>query len=200
ELEYERLSDEFNAPPLAKFHLIWVRGNDDDARDEVQRRLDAGEPFLDVAASKLNTFRRNDAGAVERTLESARAETDFFNERRFPNLNAAAQTLEPGAVAGPISDGDGPAARTSWLLLDEIIDNSTTLYEEQERLSNAIRNRKVEEKGLAFVVSLMERASFTSIDEMSARLMDIVVERHRPELAGNWQPFLAAVPASPTSP
>lgn len=190
ELEYERLEEQFNPPPVARFRLIQIGASDTDAATEIASRLGRGEAFETVARIESNRYRPTEGGLVERTIDRDDPDMVYFNRERFENLDDAARAMIPGDIVGPIVDGEGARARVSWLTLEAIEDNARSFFEVQEALDASIRSRRVEEQGVAYVIRLMERASFTRIEDMADRLMDIVVERHNPRLSGRWKSLL----------
>jgi len=190
DLEYERRLDEFNPPPKADLRLIQVSAANEAGIAEITARLAAGEDFAEVAQAEANGFRRPQGGAISRTLEPEGEPTEFFNTARFPNLNEATAALTEGEAAGPIRDGEGGSERVSWVLLEKINRDSVSWYEAQELIEAELRSNLQWEETARFLARLMERASFTSIPEMADRLMDIVVDRHRPELTGRWRPIV----------
>lgn len=190
DLEYERRLDEFNPAPEARLRLIQVPASNAEGVAEITERLASGEAFAEVAGADANRFRRADGGAIVRTLAPEGETTEYFNTDLFPKLNAATTELSEGAVAGPITDGEGASARVSWVLLEAVNRESVSWYEAQEQIEAELQSILTREETVRFITRLMERASFTSINEMSDRLMDIVVDRHRPELAGRWKPLV----------
>ena len=190
DLEYERRLDEFNPAPEARLRLIQVPASNAEGVAEITERLASGEAFAEVAGADANRFRRADGGAIVRTLAPEGETTEYFNTDLFPKLNAATTELSEGAVAGPITDGEGASARVSWVLLEAVNRESVSWYEAQEQIEAELQSILTREETVRLITRLMERASFTSINEMSDRLMDIVVDRHRPELAGRWKPLV----------
>lgn len=173
QLFYEQNSKKFNPDPKIYFRRISIPTRNADAIAEVTHRLAAKIDFTQIAQSELNNYKRKDGGLDERDLEGEQAESDFYNNKA---LNEAARTLQPGEFAGPFQVGPD----TEWLSLDRIERKSTSWYDAQLEIENEIRGRRLTEGRNKYIDRLIARGSYTSIDDMTKRLLAIAEDRFYP--------------------
>ncbi len=176
QLFYEQNYKKFNPDPKVYFRRISVPTRNKDTIAEVSNRLAAGIPFSAIAESELNAYKRKEGGLDERDLEGEQAEADFYSNKA---LNAAAQSLQPGTFAGPFE----VASDTEWLYLDRIERTSTSWYDAQLEIENEIRGRRLTDGRNKYIDRLLKRASFTSVQEMTNRLLAIAEDRFYPKSA-----------------
>lgn len=176
QLFYEQNYKKFNPDPKVYFRRISVPSRMRDTIAEISNRLAAGIPFTAIAESELNAYKRKDGGLDERDLEGEQAEADFYNNKA---LNGAAQTLQPGKFAGPFE----VASDTEWLYLDRIDRTSTSWYDAQLEIENEIRGRRLTDGRNKYIDRLLKRASFTSVQEMTNRLLAIAEDRFYPKIS-----------------
>lgn len=169
---YERDIDRYVRPPLASYRLISVRATDAEARRAVEQRLASGEPFESVAASDLNRFSQATAGAREVEVIGERSSAELFG----PALNAAAQTVEVGGVAGPIEAG----ASVFWITLESIQTRSRSLYDAQLEIESEIRAERTQEELQRFLGRSIDRTNVGTLTDIHARLLRIAIERYAP--------------------
>ncbi len=170
---YERDQHVYRPPPTARFRLIRVPTENGEAVARIAERLGA-EPFEEVAADPANTFRPDEGGLHEATVEGEFAESQFFGAA---TLNERARALEPGQVDGPFELG----SNTSWLLLEEVERTSVSLYEAQLRINQELTLERRRQEQQAYLDRLIERARVHNRDEMFLRLMRIAEERYGPK-------------------
>lgn len=172
---YEIRYDEFNPRPVAVFHQIEVPTSDESAIAEVSARLEEGETFIDVARSRVN-MRNPDTGGQTR-FEFAR-HVEWREQRVFnvEELNRVAIGLEPGSWYGPFEVG----STTRWLYLDRVERTSRSLYEVQDQLRRSIENAKQEIEFDRYTRTLLSDATYTDLDEMTERLLEIAAARYLP--------------------
>lgn len=176
--EYERRWDEFNPDPTAVLRMIRVRSTNEDAVEEVSRALAGGERFEEVAERSFNTFNRTTGGLTEQTFSGPYSEAELF---RIDSLNELAWSLSEGTWGGPVE----VRGFTHWLKLERIVRQSAPLYQAQLPLQRQIQQRRLAMRRAMYVGGLRERASFTSVDEMVSRLIEIAEERYlTPEQRG----------------
>lgn len=174
QLFYEQNYKKFNPDPKIYFRRISLPSRNRDAVAEITNRLAARIDFKQLAQSDLNMYKRKDGGLDERDFAGEQAESDFYNNKA---LNAAAQTLQPGSFAGPFEVGSD----TEWLYLDRIKRRSITWYDAQVEIENEIRGRRLTEGRNKYIDRLIARGSYTSIDEMTNRLLVIAEDRFYPK-------------------
>jgi hypothetical protein len=174
QLFYEQNYKKFNPDPKVYFRRISVPTRNKELISEISNRLAAGIPFTAIAESELNAYKRNEGGLDERDLEGEQADADFYNNKA---LNAAAQSLQPGQFAGPFE----VAGDTEWLYLDRIERRSTSWYDAQLEIENEIRGRRLTDGRNKYIDRLLKRASFTSVQEMTNRLLAIAEDRFYPK-------------------
>lgn len=181
ETYYERNWERFNPPPTAVLRRIVVGTGDTDAAGEVTRRLEAGEPFADVAQIPGNLYGSD--SRFEKRFEHTRDHPftlDDFRHASFFSVDAyneAIRGLDPGGWVGPI-EHDG---RLAWFFLETIEQESTSIYDAQAEIKETLRIRKFREEQDRQFFSLLRQAGITDFDEIVARLLDIAAERYYPE-------------------
>ncbi len=171
QLGYEREFDVFNPPPAAQFRLIRVEKKKNDQIEKIQTALLGGTDFADVAAFPENLNKPDEAGLVRRVFEKEYAVSEFFG---IPALNDKAHGLKPGEWSGPIE----VESSVFWLKLERIDRRSMDLYDAQLTIERELQNKRVQEAKARYIDRLKQRASFTSIDEMTERLVRVTVERY----------------------
>jgi hypothetical protein len=169
QLDFDRRPDAYIDPPKAFFRVILVK--DQAEAQGVEKRLAAGELFLDIAKSPVNTYKTSDGGLEERQLKGKQSETELFGP---PALNAAAQKLTEGEWAGPLKAGSS----MGFIYLEHIQIDDKTLYDVQLRVEDGLRVKRQELETQRYIERLKTRASFTSLDEMTARLLAFAQKRY----------------------
>ncbi len=191
-LYYERHFDEFNPPATVTFRVIRVDAADEAAVERVKSGLASGVPFADLASEKINTFNRESGGKTkEAGFDGDLAKvTPFRDGTRLGALNAPARTLTKGGWSGPVELPETKNDRgrvieqreLAWIWLDETrqvrrsFSDRDVQLEIFDRLTTAQRNKEIG----AFLERLKRRASFSSLDEMAERVVDIAGERYWP--------------------
>ncbi|MDQ7012577.1 MAG: hypothetical protein Q9O74_01620 [Planctomycetota bacterium] len=163
-LEYERNADEFNPPRSAVFRLIRVRTDEPEAVAEITDALNT-TPFVEVVANEHNQT----PDPVIRELAESLAETELFG---LEPLQAAASQLSIGQWQGPINAG----TFTYWVYLDQIEDNSRTLYEAQLELRRRLIEARGIEESSRYLFRLFQRAGISNFDDLILRLVQIAEE------------------------
>lgn len=179
-LAYQRNYDVFNPDPYARFRLITVPKTNDAAVKEVVDALEAGEDFISTAARDVNTYDHANAGLRDVPLKGVATSegADLSKVEFFPNaiLNDAARQLVPGKYVGPFDWGSDKA----WLYLEEIRREVRSQYDAQLAIENELRNRRSAVQRYRYIQRLKDRAAFTDIEEMTARLVGFAAERCLP--------------------
>lgn len=183
EVEYQRMYDIFNPPPKVKFRLVQIPSDKPEEIAEFTRLVASGTPFADLAILPINRYKVETGGLEVRDIKGPREEASLFGNEA---LNKAAQTLQPGETVGPIA----LSASAAWLNLEEIETRSRSLYEAQIPLENMLREQRTRVAKDKYIAQLIARASMTSVDEMSARLLQIAEGRFYPDK--NYQPPVKA--------
>lgn len=177
ELEYERRPDLYDPPSIAKFRLISVDAADEQAVERVNSMLASGTPFGDVADDDINSFSAlQSRGRESRNFRGSFAEATFFE---LEPVNDAARSLSKGAWAGPIRVQSAPnRASFYWVALDDLVEERRTLADNQLVIYNALLAQRSRRERERYISRLAERASFTSTEDMTNRLMAIAVQRY----------------------
>jgi len=169
---YERQKDMFDTPPVATLRMVWA--SSEEAGEQIARRIEAGEPFAQIASDEtVNVYQAASGGVRTVTLEREQpySETEFFAP---PELDEAARSLEVGEVVGPI-DYNG---RRVWLHLESIVDEGRSLYEAQLELEETLRAQRFSEEQSEYFTRLINRASLSDIEQMERRLFELAAERY----------------------
>ena len=178
ELAYQRNYDVFNPDPAARFRLITVPASNAAGVAEITQALESGEDFASVATREVNTYDHAKGGLRDVPLSKIPDPNDLSKAELFTNpiLNKAAQQLSPGKATGPFDWGTDKA----WLYLEEIRKESRSQYDAQLAIENELRNRRGTVQRYRYIQRLKERAAFTDIEEMTARLVTYAAERCLP--------------------
>jgi parvulin-like peptidyl-prolyl isomerase len=170
QLEYDKRTELYSPPPKATFRLILpVEGV---TAESIEARLKAGEAFATLAADpKVNSYLADKGGAEERTFKTKQANAELFGP---PDVNAAARLLKPGEWAGPLKAGRGIA----FVMLDTLEISPSDLYDLQLKIEDALRRRTGDLARQRYIERLKERASFTSLKEMTNALAEFAVRRY----------------------
>ncbi|HYE01798.1 MAG TPA: hypothetical protein VD963_01045 [Phycisphaerales bacterium] len=170
-LYYENNFAKFNPPGTARLRLIRVK--DPAGARRIADLLEHDSGFAEAARSPENSFNAAQGGLHEVTVAGHYAEGNFFAQEE---LNRAARALEPGMTAGPIELAGG---ETAWVHL-EAVDRppGKTLYEAQRQILGELTETRLREELGRYFQRVERRASFTELDEMITRLLDIATERY----------------------
>jgi hypothetical protein len=172
--EYERFFETFNPPPRARFRLVQIPASKAEAVESFAKRLASGESFVTLASdATLNAYKPATGGLEEREIKGDRAQGAFFGNEA---LNAAARTTPPGQVTGPIAVGDN----ASWLFLEAIERKTRSLYDAQMDIESVLKRRRTTEATDRYVAHLRERASISSTNDMTRRLLAVADGRFWP--------------------
>ncbi len=167
--EYDRYFDAFNPPPKARYRLLQVMPANQSAYDTA--RAD-GIDFAKIAADKsINRYKPEVGGLEEREIKGDRATAALFGNE---GLNIAARSMSPGEIAGPIAVGE----TQSYLYLEAIVEKTRSLYDAQMDIESIMRRRRSGELTDRYIANLRERASISSVSEMSAELLDVATRRY----------------------
>jgi parvulin-like peptidyl-prolyl isomerase len=170
QLEYDKRTELYSPPPKATFRLILPA--DGVTAESIEARLKAGESFAALAADpKVNSYLAEKGGVEERTFKTKQANAELFGP---PEVNAAARLLKPGEWAGPLKAGRG----TAFVMLDTLEISPSDLYDLQLRIEDALRRRTGDLARQRYIERLKERASFTSLKDMTDALTEFAVRRY----------------------
>lgn len=184
-LYYERNSDKFNPPPTVQLRMIRVSESDAASVAEITRRLAGGEDFGEVARIKANAYRPENGGAMpEVKVEGTLAKTEVFPKAgRLAVLNEKVSGLKPREFAGPVPLGEGAGREVAWVYLEEVREIKRPLSDNDVQLEivdTLTSERRARELELYFK-RLTDRASFTSLEEMVDRIVELAGERYWPK-------------------
>lgn len=170
QLEYDKRTELYSPPPKATFRLILPA--EGATPESIETRLKSGESFATLAEDpKVNSYLVEKGGVEERTFKAKQAESDLFGP---PDVNAAARTLKPGEWSGPLKAGRGVA----FVFLENLEIAPSDLYGLQLKIEDALRRRKGDLARERYIDRLKERASFTSLDDMTDSLAAFSVKRY----------------------
>jgi hypothetical protein len=165
--EYDRYFDVFNPPPKARYRLVQIPASKADDIKAFESARASGTAFESLASNAaLNRYKPDTGGVEEREIKGDRSAAKLFGNEA---LNAAAQTVNAGEVAGPIKVGDNMA----WLQLESIVEKKRTLYDSQMDIESVLRRRRVTDATDRYIAHLRERASISSSSEMSSQLLAV---------------------------
>jgi len=171
--EYERRYGEFNPDPVAVLRWIRVRASDEQDVAEITGLLESGASFERAASSDANGYEPDLGGLLSKSFSGEYKQASFV---ALSEVNEAARSLDPGEMAGPIES----RGFINWIKLERIERRQTPLYDVQ-LLLEIERRRQLGQRELdRYIRRLRDRASFTDLDEMTARLLRIAAERYLP--------------------
>jgi len=178
QLAYQRNYDVFNPDPAARFRLITVPKANEAGVAEITDALESGEDFISAASREVNTYDHAKGGVRDVPLTNIPNPDDLSSAEIFPSpvLNKVAQQLSPGRYVGPFDWGNDKA----WLYLEEIRRESRSQYDAQLAIENELRNRRSAVQRYRYIQRLKDRAAFTDIETMTARLVGYAAERCLP--------------------
>lgn len=174
EREYERRRAEFEPPGTAALARIRVPRGDAATLAEVERRLAAGDPFLEIAAA---------VGSREgswQTFRIERGDLAMIGIEDEQILSALSLLTGAGETTPAIERG----TQVWWLHVESIEQPpARSLYdpEVQSALRGEIRARRTTEEQLRYLRTLLEDGIYDELDAMGQRLLTIAVIRYGPE-------------------
>lgn len=171
-LQYRQDEAIYLPAPTAHLRMIQVSGDDLGAIERVVAALAAGEAF-DAIAGRESLWRPDRGGAYDAELTGGAME----NSRLFgpEALNAAAQGLRDGGVAGPVVMENG---RVAWVKLESVESNGTSLYDAQFAIHESLRNQRLIEEESKYFQGLISRSSLSPMQDMESRLLEIAATRY----------------------
>lgn len=183
-LYYERNFEVFNPPAEAYLRLIRVPANRADDVARIQAALDAGTPFEQVARLPENTYNAAAGGAQERPITFS----GNLSEAKLEVVESMAttiRTLSPGEFnRQPIEfvRGGGNVDRM-WIYLDSVRQRNRPLSDRdvQREIADLLSKQLTEKEIQLHISRLMERASFTDLETMTRRLVEIAADRYWPQ-------------------
>ncbi len=158
---------EFNPPSTRTLRLI-VAANESAAK-EIESRLAAGDPFVEIASSKANRYRPEQSGLF---VENAKGDKVFGDERdaAFASLSAGQHT--------PRIDRDG---RAYWVYVESFAPGQPiSLQEAQTGIEARLRQVQFQKLSAQYREELFRRGSFGDVDTMTDAVMDVVMSRYAP--------------------
>lgn len=171
QLQYEKDFEKYNPRPVAKYRLIQVLKQSDADIEKVKSSLASGTPFVDVALSDVNLLARAD-DATHTVKLTGEPEQELFAS---PALNSASRDLTVGQITGPIDSG-----RTVTWILFESVDQApaVSLYDAQLTIESDLRQQRFSTELRRYIARLSNRGNFSRIEEMQAKLLEIVEQRY----------------------
>jgi hypothetical protein len=175
--QYDRDYTVYNPAPIAYLRLVECKASDTTARSTIEQMIAAGEDFAKVGASKANAFNRSEAGMLDpQKLDKSMTETTFFGDKA---LNAAAQKLSPGQIAGPIEYKPGREPLVAWIKFEKLeTPPGRSLEEAQLDVSTGLQKEKFQAELNRYYSRLVEQGSKTSLTDMLENLVLIASERY----------------------
>lgn len=175
---YRRRFDEFNPGSTVTFRVIRINERSQESVEVVKLALEEGVPFAEVASGPHNGF-------ISRTGDSLQVfdlnvpfeEAEFY---RFEEVNEAIRGLTVGEWAGPVRGG----SFYFWFLLEEFNQRSIPLIDAQRALRTDLESDSIRQSEQELIERLVRRASFTELEVMHRRLMEIAIQRYLPPEQG----------------
>lgn len=163
---YHENAAEFNAPPKRTLRLILAHSG---MADEIERELKAGKPFIEIASNPRYNARQPEKGGIY--VEDEAGEV-FFNDDA---INKAVLALREGEHTGRVTIGGQPA----WVYVDKLTEPvNKSLREAQLEIEQILFRQQKQRLTLQYREELLARGSYTSIEEMTDRVLAIVIARY----------------------
>jgi len=182
-VEWDRNWIRYNPPPTVELIRIYVRATETEAIADIEARLEAGEPFEEIAKSDFNMA--PDEGRWQITINHTREHPytpDMFKETTFikvERFNEAIRRLELGEWTGPIEESSG--RRLAWFRLEGVENLPRSFYDAQQKVRGYLEYMQRADREADYWNKLMRRSDFTDFDDMVYRLQQIAAERYYPE-------------------
>lgn len=182
-LYYERNFEQFNPPAIARIRMIRVPAGDEAAVARVKEELAAGRPFAQVATLPENTFNPERGGLRESPLliagSLATADLDLPDALAdaLRGLTVGTYNVEPVDFLGR------RGTDKAWVFLESIEQRRRPLSDRdvQREIAEHLSRTQLDREVQLHIERLRERASFTDLDEMARRLVEIAIERYWPQ-------------------
>lgn len=163
---YHENPQEYNAPPRRTLRLILAQ---DGMADEIDRLLASGKSFIEIASDARYNARQPDRGGM--FIEDESSEVFFGDDA----INKQILSLKAGEHTQRVTIGNQPA----WVYIDDLKPGvSKTLREAQLEIEQKLFRDQKQRLTLQYREQLLERGSYTSIEEMTDRVLAIVVARY----------------------
>lgn len=154
----------------ATFHLVRIPADQPADIEAFRASLGAGTSFAQASAAMAGNANIR-VSVEDRDLKDEQSKGQFFGDK---DLNMAAQVLAPGETAGPIALSTGSVA---WLYMDKVASQSEPIYVAQLAIEDGLRRMRSAILRERHLERLRSRASITSTEEMSRRLLAVAEER-----------------------
>jgi hypothetical protein len=170
QVEYDRRAEKFNPDPTAVFRVIWLPTKKPELVEQFKSELARGVSFDELAERPENEFPDN--GVLKQVFKGEYSKAPLFGPKE---LNEPAQALRVGDVTGPIVFNDW----TCWLSLEEIdTPKAMSIYEAQLAIHNELREKKIKAESDKYLSNLLDRQSFTKLNDMGDKLLTIATDRY----------------------
>jgi len=163
---YHDNPQKYNAPPVRSLRLILAREN---MADEIDRLLAEGKPFVEVASNERLNSRQPQTGGM--FIEDDPGDVFFGDEQ----VDQAILALNAGEHTGRVTINNRPA----WVYVDKLEQGvSRTPREAQLEIEQILREQQRQMLTLQYRDEIFERGSYTSIEEMTERVLAIAKARY----------------------
>ena len=153
--------------PLVNRTLRVIRAANDQRAGQVKARLRSGESFASVAASELNTWKRDQAGLMEATGDTVFRQQEL--NRCMSQLTAGEHNVEP------IED-DG----AFWFVCVEALQRKPgqSLTDAQIQIEEVLRRQQFRMLADEYRRQLFARGNFDPLEKMAATLTEVAQARY----------------------
>ncbi len=172
--QYARDFEQYNPESVATFRVVRVKVGDAPDIASVQARVDAGDPFIEIASSALNTRQRNQGSLDPVSFRGDLSGTTIFGPEA---LNEAAQGLSEGMTSAPVEF----RGELWWIHLESIeTPPGLALYEVQLAIFDALEAEKQSVEQSRYYERLLTEGSYSDLTIMTGRLLRLARERYFP--------------------
>ena len=164
-------NDKLFRPPSGRI-LRLIRVSNREIADEVERRLDRGQSFKEVASlERLNEFKSSEGGQWSATPTP---QDNLFNDDA---LNQAMVRLEPGQWSSRIVIDD----RFWWVFLESRVETRPRpLRDVQVEIDHRLREQQFRMLTIQYYDELRREGSYDDPRGMAAALLEVALNRYAP--------------------
>lgn len=168
---YEEHEEEFHPDPSITLRLILTPAADKSLIATVNRELEEGRPFEDVARRHSTLYAARGGLMSTIDLPNGLGNTPLT---RWPEIDAKARTLAVGAHSEEVIVGTD----VIWVHVEQYSDgNPRSLYEAQKDIEDKLFRAARNSGQIGYFQKLLARGNADSLEEMKTALMVVVADR-----------------------
>lgn len=163
---YQNHAQEFNPPAGRTLRLIMATSQAD--ANTIQKLLDEGQSFEQVAKNPANKYRPSDGGLMP----------NLITGNKFSHIDALNQAMS-SLQAGQHSPMIKESGAFWWVMVQTYEAGKTkTLKDVQIQIRQILENQQRDKLGMEFRQKIMAEGSYNPIDQMTKSLIEIAMSRY----------------------